>query len=217
MVLAKCAAPPSGRSSRATAVTTTKRSPMARGGLRHPAGLVGVRQARWAARSSTLQNRQPRVQRLPAIMKVAVPRDQHLPMFGQAASSQTVTRSDERISALVRTKPDERGFLATTHRGSRRRSQSWVSSSAVTSTGSRSSSGPSPIRRPPRITSGTWPAARAASTAWRAGTLGPSSTMNARSTATSLTVANHRGARYARRPWSCPTERSARSSPPDGS
>ena len=77
----------------------------------------------------TLQKRQPRVQWLPAIMKVAVPRDQHLPMFGQAASSQTVTRSDERISALVWTKPEERGFLATTQRGRRRRSQSWASCS----------------------------------------------------------------------------------------
>ena len=141
MVLAKWAAPPSGRSSRATAVTTTKRRPMAAAASATRRGSSGSGGPMGRA-VITLQKRQPRVQWLPAIMKVAVPRDQHLPMFGQAASSQTVTRSDERISALVWTNPEERGFLATTQRGSRRRSQSWASCSPVTSTGSRSSRGP---------------------------------------------------------------------------
>src|SRR5438445_6685273 len=39
---------------------------------------------------STAQNPQRRVQRVPAIMKVAVGREKHSPMFGQRASSQTV-------------------------------------------------------------------------------------------------------------------------------
>jgi len=38
----------------------------------------------------TAQKRQARVQTAPRIMKVAVPRSQHSPMFGQFASSQTV-------------------------------------------------------------------------------------------------------------------------------
>jgi hypothetical protein len=41
---------------------------------------------------STLQNRQPRVQVSPAIMNVAVPRDQQSFKFGQRASSQTVCK-----------------------------------------------------------------------------------------------------------------------------
>ena len=40
----------------------------------------------------TLQNPQRRVQTSPRIMKVAVPRSQHSPTFGQLASSQTVCR-----------------------------------------------------------------------------------------------------------------------------
>ena len=41
----------------------------------------------------TLQKPQRRVQVSPRIMKVAVPRSQQSPMFGQAASWQTVCRS----------------------------------------------------------------------------------------------------------------------------
>jgi hypothetical protein len=40
----------------------------------------------------TLQKPQRRVQTSPRIMKVAVPRSQHSPTFGQLASSQTVCR-----------------------------------------------------------------------------------------------------------------------------
>ena len=46
----------------------------------------------------TLQNPQRRVQVSPRIMKVAVPRCQHSPMFGQAASWQTVWRFSSLIS-----------------------------------------------------------------------------------------------------------------------
>ena len=46
----------------------------------------------------TLQNPQRRVQVSPRIMNVAVPRCQHSPMFGQAASWQTVCSCSESIS-----------------------------------------------------------------------------------------------------------------------
>ena len=45
----------------------------------------------------TLQNPQRRVQVSPRIMNVAVPRSQHSPTFGQAASWQTVCRPSSRI------------------------------------------------------------------------------------------------------------------------
>ena len=54
-------------------------------------GSVGSRASGW--RVSTRQNPQARVQRSPLIMKVAVPSAQHSKMFGQPASSHTVTRS----------------------------------------------------------------------------------------------------------------------------
>ena len=47
----------------------------------------------------TLQKPQRRVQVSPRIMNVAVPRCQHSPMFGQAASWQTVFRFSALISA----------------------------------------------------------------------------------------------------------------------
>ena len=51
----------------------------------------------------TLQNPQRRVHVSPRIMKVAVPRCQHSPMFGHAASRQTVCRfSDSIISCSCR-------------------------------------------------------------------------------------------------------------------
>ena len=94
-----------------------------------------------------LQNRQPRVQLLPAIMNVAVRRDQQRPMFGQAASSQTVARPLLRISALVSTYPPESGFLAITQRGRRPARTSCPSSATETSTRSRRSIGPLPMNR----------------------------------------------------------------------
>ena len=48
----------------------------------------------------TEQKPQPRVQRLPRIMKVAAPRWKHSWMFGQRADSQTVCRFSRRKSAL---------------------------------------------------------------------------------------------------------------------
>ena len=75
-------------------------------------------------------------------MKVAVPRDQHWPMLGQAASSHTVTSSDERISAFVFTNPPDSGFFAATQRGRRRRLAELGELAGVTSTSSSASSGP---------------------------------------------------------------------------
>ena len=94
----KCWAPPSRRSSRSTLVTTTYFRPMsatvrarfsgspASGGFGRP----------WA----TSQNEQRRVQTSPRIMKVAVPWLKHSWMFGQLASSHTVTRRFSRSLAL---------------------------------------------------------------------------------------------------------------------
>ena len=48
----------------------------------------------------TLQNPQRRVHVSPRIMNVAVPRSQHSPTLGQAASWQTVCSSSERISSV---------------------------------------------------------------------------------------------------------------------
>src|ERR1051326_4702211 len=52
----------------------------------------------------TAQNPQARVQRSPAIMKVAVPWLQHSHLFGHCALSQTVCRRKSEISALVEKK-----------------------------------------------------------------------------------------------------------------
>ena len=48
----------------------------------------------------TLQKPQRRVHVSPRIMNVAVPRSQHSPTFGQAASWHTVCSSSERISSV---------------------------------------------------------------------------------------------------------------------
>jgi hypothetical protein len=91
-------APRSGRSSRSTLVMTAIRSP--------------IRLTRCATRSGssgslkvglpvlTLQKPQRRVHVSPRIMNVAVPESQHSPMFGQAASSQTVCSESPSISCL---------------------------------------------------------------------------------------------------------------------
>ena len=62
-------------------------------------GFVGGERRGWPV--ATLQNAQARVQVSPMIIMVAWRCDQHSPMLGQAASSQTVTRPLARISARV--------------------------------------------------------------------------------------------------------------------
>ena len=62
-----------------------------RSGSRGSGGSMGLPEV-------TSQNRHPRVQVSPAIMKVAVPRVQQRWMLGHEASSHTVTRLSWRIS-----------------------------------------------------------------------------------------------------------------------
>jgi len=89
---ANCDAPPSGRSSRATAVTTAWARPIDATASARRAGSPGSG-GPLGSRVSTRQNPHARVQRSPLIMNVAVPCCQHSKMFGQPASSHTVTRS----------------------------------------------------------------------------------------------------------------------------
>ena len=69
----------------------------------------------------TLQKAQARVQVSPRIMTVACFFDQHSPMFGQAASSHTVVRLFDRISARVAAKPAEVGAFTRIQSGLRSR------------------------------------------------------------------------------------------------
>ena len=98
IVAAKAPAPPSGRSSRATLVTTTWSSRMA---------LTASATRRGSSSSNQVglpvlmaQNPQARVQTSPRIITVAVRWSQHSPMLGQTASSQTVLRFRSRNSPL---------------------------------------------------------------------------------------------------------------------
>ena len=98
IVSAKIRAPPSGRSSRATEVTTTCSSPSA---------LIASATRRGSSSSNqvgrpvlTAQNPQARVQVSPRIMIVAVRWSQHSPMLGQWASSQTVLSDSPRSRPL---------------------------------------------------------------------------------------------------------------------
>ena len=90
-VLAKWYAPPSGRSSRSTLVSTTYFRSIS---FTDSATLCGSSRSSLpiGLPVSTAQKRQARVQMWPISMKVAVPRDQHSPMLGHMASSQTVCR-----------------------------------------------------------------------------------------------------------------------------
>ena len=91
MTAAKCAAPPSGRSSRSTVVTTTWRRPSRATASATRVRLV-MRPARPGMAGGDVAEAQARVQISPMIIMVAWRCDQHSPMLGQAASSQTVAR-----------------------------------------------------------------------------------------------------------------------------
>src|SRR5438093_8924307 len=102
IVRAKWSAPPSSRSSRATAVITTcfkfiRRTASATRLGSSPSSANGFAVV-------TAQNPHARVQRSPAIMKVAVPWLQHSQRFGHCALSQTVCNRKSEISALVEKK-----------------------------------------------------------------------------------------------------------------
>ena len=98
MVSAKMRDPPSGRSSRATLVTTTCSSCMTATASATRRGSSSSNQV--GRPVLTAQNPQARVQVSPRIMIVAVRWSQHSPMFGQRASSQTVLRSSPRSRPL---------------------------------------------------------------------------------------------------------------------
>jgi len=90
MVAAKMLAPPSGKSSRQTLVTTQCSRPMT-------ATASATRRGSSSSFHSgrpvlTAQKPQARVQVSPRIMTVAVRCSQHSPMLGHMASSQTVLR-----------------------------------------------------------------------------------------------------------------------------
>ena len=90
IVSAKIGAPPSGRSSRATLVTTTCSRPIAPTASATRRGSSSSNQV--GRPVLTAQKPQARVHVSPRIMIVAVRWSQHSPMFGQWASSQTVLR-----------------------------------------------------------------------------------------------------------------------------
>src|SRR5437667_10485480 len=99
---AKWFAPPSFRSSRATAVMTTCFK-----FIRRTASATRFGSSSSSANGFavvTAQNPQARVQRFPEIMNVAVPWLQHSHLFGHCALSQTVCRRKSEMSALVEKK-----------------------------------------------------------------------------------------------------------------
>src|SRR5437764_13810276 len=99
---AKCSAPPSCKSSRATAVITTCFN-----FIRITASATRCGSSASSAKGLavvTAQNPHARVHRSPAIMKVAVPWLQHSQRFGHCALSQTVCNRKSEISALVEKK-----------------------------------------------------------------------------------------------------------------
>src|SRR5204862_7768892 len=102
IVSAKWSAPPSRRSSRATAVIT-----ICRNRNRFTASATRCGSSASSANGFavvTAQNPHARVQRSPAIMNVAVPLLQHSQRFGHCALSQTVCNRKSEISALVEKK-----------------------------------------------------------------------------------------------------------------
>src|SRR3954467_2866852 len=102
IVRAKCSAPPSLRSSRATAVTTTCFNPIRRTASATRSGSSSSNANGFAV--VTAQNPHARVQRSPAIIIVAVPWLQHSQRFGHCALSQTVCSRRSEINALVEKK-----------------------------------------------------------------------------------------------------------------
>ena len=87
--------PPSGRSSRATIVSTAWSRPIRSIASATRSGSSAAGGSGW--RVSTRQNPHARVHRSPSTMNVAVPSAQHSDRFGQPASSHTVTSPRSRI------------------------------------------------------------------------------------------------------------------------
>src|SRR5205085_5503037 len=102
MTRAKWFAPPSCKSSRATAVITTCFNFIRVTASATRSGSSSSKANGFAV--GTAQNPHARVQRSPAIMKVAVPWLQHSQRFGHCALSQTVCRRKSEMSAFVEKK-----------------------------------------------------------------------------------------------------------------
>src|SRR5436190_13907718 len=119
IVLRKCSAPPSDRSSRATAVMTTCFSFIRR--------VASATRSGSSASSAnglavfTAQKPQARVQRSPAIMNVAVPLLQHSQWFGHFALSHTVCRRKPSSRFRVRANVVSVGSFKRNHSGMRGR------------------------------------------------------------------------------------------------
>src|SRR5256886_5795928 len=102
MTRAKWLAPPSFKSSRATAVMTTCFNFIRRTASATRCGSSSSNANGFAV--VTAQNPQARVQRSPAIIMVAVPWLQHSQRLGHCALSQTVCNRKSEISAFVEKK-----------------------------------------------------------------------------------------------------------------
>src|SRR3954462_501483 len=113
-------APLSGMSSRSTEVMTAWRRPIRSTCRATRAGSSGSFQVGLPV--LTWQNPQRRVHVSPRIMNVAVPRSQHSPMFGQAASWHTVCRLSSAILALSSRYIGPPGMGTLNHFGLRSRS-----------------------------------------------------------------------------------------------
>src|SRR5437762_3538756 len=115
IVRAKCSAPPSVRSSRATAVMTTCFNFIRRTASATRCGSSSSSAKGFAV--VTAQNPHALVQRSPAIMKVAVPWLQHSQRFGHCALSQTVCKRKSEMRALVEKKTGLDGSRTLIHGG----------------------------------------------------------------------------------------------------
>src|SRR5262249_37233421 len=115
IVRAKWSAPPSMRSSRATAVITTCFNFIRRTASATRCGSSSSSAKGFAV--VTAQNPHALVQRSPAIMKVAVPWLQHSQRFGHCALSQTVCKRKSEMRALVEKKIGLDGSRTLIHGG----------------------------------------------------------------------------------------------------
>jgi hypothetical protein len=122
IVLRKWSAPPSRKSSRATAVITTWRSRMRLVASATRFGSSGSSGKGLAV--VTAQKRQARVHRSPPIMKVAVPLLQHSQWLGHLALSHTVCRFSSCNNDRVCANAGVVGRLPRSHAGSRGRERS---------------------------------------------------------------------------------------------
>ena len=130
IVAAKALAPPSGRSSRATLVTTTWSRRIAASASATRRGSSSSNQVGLPVLIA--QNPQARVQVSPRIMTVAVRWSQHSPTLGQTASSQTVFRLRPRSRPLRSWYCSPDGIFARIHSGWRRRGRLPSAAGALT-------------------------------------------------------------------------------------